>query len=133
MKYSEFLGKVQNQARFGTESDAVSAVRATLETLGERLAGGQAEHIAAQLPEEIGYYLQQGKKSKDQDSFELDTFYERVAQREGADLPDAVYHSKIVMSVLQEAVTPGEMRDLRAQLPDEFNDLFELNGGKRSD
>lgn len=128
MKYSEFLGKVQNQARLGRESQAVSAVRATLETLGERLAGGQAEHIAAQLPQEIGYYLQQAKR---QESFDLDGFYERVAEREGADLPDAVYHSKIVMGVLEEAVTGGEMRDLRAQLPPEFNDLFEMNGGQR--
>ena len=128
MKYNEFLGKVQHQARLGSESDTVSAVRATLETLGERLAGGQAAHTAAQLPEEIGYYLKQAKRNE---SFELDTFYNRVAKRESVDYPDAVYHAKVVMSVLEEALTPGEMRDLRAQLPDEYNDLFELDGGGR--
>ena len=126
MKYSEFLGHVQNRAQMGRQSDAVSAVRATLETLGERLAGGQADHLAAQLPEEIGYYLRQGG---DQESFELDTFYERVAEREGVDLPDAVYHSKIVMGLVNEAISDGESRDMRAQLPDEYDDLFDLNGG----
>lgn len=125
MKYSEFLGTVQNQARLGTESDAVSAVRATFETLGERLAGGQAGHVAAQLPEELGYYLRQADKDE---RFELHTFYERVSEREGVDLPDAVYHAKVVMKVLAEATSPGEMRDLRAQLPAEYEDLFDLNG-----
>lgn len=125
MNYHEFLGAVQNQARLDNDSAAVSAVRATLETLGERLAGGQAEHIAAQLPEEIGYYLEQPDKDE---SFELDDFYQRVAEREGVDYPNAVYHARIVMRVLSDAVTPGEMKDLRAQLPDEFDDLFDLDG-----
>lgn len=127
MKYSEFLGNVQNRARIGRESEATGAVRATLETLGERLAGGQAEHLAAQLPEEIGYYLHQGDG---QDSFELETFYERVADRAGVDMPDAVYRAKVVMNVLEEAISGGEMRDLRAQLPDEYNHLFELEGAR---
>lgn len=126
MKYSEFLGTVQNKARIGTESATVSAVRATFETLGERLAGGQAEHVAAQLPRELGYYLTQAD-ADDDEGFELDAFYKRVAEREGADLRDAVYHAKVVMNVLQEATSPGEMRDLRAQLPAEYDDLFELN------
>ena len=130
MKYSEFLGRVQNQARMGNESDAVSAVRATLETLGERLAGGQAEHAAAQLPQELGYYLRQGDE---QESFDLDTFYKRVADREGVDYPDAVHHAKVVMGVMSEAISPGEMRDLCAQLPPEYNDLLERNGGGAAD
>ena len=130
MKYSEFIGKVQNQARLGTTSAAVGAVRATLETLGERLAGGEADNAAAQLPEEIGYYLRQAKSNE---SFELRTFYERVAERESVDFPDAVYHSKVVMSVMQEAISPGEMSDLRAQLPPEYNDLFEMDGEIQGD
>lgn len=125
MKYHEFLGTVQDQARLDSNSAAVSAVRATLETLGERLAGGQAQHIAAQLPEEIGYYLRQPDKDE---SFELDDFYQRVAEREAVDYPDAVYHARIVMRVLGDAISAGEMRDLRAQLPDEYDDLFELDG-----
>lgn len=125
MKYHEFLGAVQNQARLDSDSAAVSAVRATLETLSERLAGGQSEHVAAQLPEEIGYYLKQAGKDE---SFELDEFYRRVADREAVDYADAVYHAKVVMRVLGKAITPGEMTDLRAQLPDEFDDLFEIDG-----
>lgn len=126
MEYRDFIGAVQNRARVGTEEQALSAIRATLETLGERIVTGEAEDLAAQLPREIGYYLRQHADNNER--FDLDEFYERVTRRESmaVDLPDAVHHARVVMSVLEEATTPGEMADVRAQLPDEFDDLFEF-------
>lgn len=50
MEYQDFIGAVQNRARVGTAEQAVSAIRATLETLGERIVTGEAEDLAAQLP-----------------------------------------------------------------------------------
>ena len=47
-------------------------------------------------------------------------------EREGVDLPDAIYQARAVISVLGEAVSPGEMADARAQLPDEYDPLFGL-------
>lgn len=60
-----------------------------------------------------------------EDSFNLEQFFQRVAERESADLPQAVHHARAVISVLQEAVTPGEVADVRAQLPDEYDPLFD--------
>lgn len=122
MQYDEFLGAVQHRAEFGTRSEAVRATRATLEVLGQRLFGGEADHLAAQLPSELGYYLTQAEPSQ---AFDLDEFFERVSEREGVDLPDAVYHSRVVLSVLREAVTAGELEDVLAQLPEEYTRLFE--------
>lgn len=124
MKFEEFVGQVQNRARFGTQGDAMRAICATLETLGERLYGDEADNLAAQLPHALGAYLRLARR---QESFDLDEFFERVAEREGAgiDLPEATFHARTVVSVLQEAVTPGEMADMRAQLPDEWDPLFE--------
>ena len=122
MKYNDFIGKVQNRARLGTSSKAIRATRATLEVLGQRLFGGEAKDLAAQLPEEIGIYLEQDVPSE---AFGLDEFYERVSEKEGVDLPGAVYHAQSVISVVQEAVSQGEMDDVRAQLPDEYDPLFE--------
>ena len=45
--------------------------------------------------------------------------------RRGADLPRAVYHARVVMEVLQEAVTKGEIEHVRSQLPGEYEALFE--------
>jgi len=40
------------------------------------------------------------------------------------DYPDAVFHARAVIAVLRQAVSPGEMLDVRAQLPPEFGPLF---------
>jgi uncharacterized protein (DUF2267 family) len=122
MNYDKFLGKVQNQARLPTTADAVKATRATLEVLGQRLHGGEADDLASQLPSEIGLYLKQAEPSE---AFDLDEFFKRVSQREDIDLPDAIFHSRAVISVLTEAVTPGEIEDVRAQLTQEYDPLFE--------
>jgi uncharacterized protein (DUF2267 family) len=56
----------------------------------------------------------------------LEEFFERVNHRdEEVDLPRAVYHARVVMEVLQEAVSKGEMEHVRSQLPAEFDSLFE--------
>ncbi len=50
MKYDEFISQVQRRANLASREEAERATRATLETLGERLAGGEAKDLAAQLP-----------------------------------------------------------------------------------
>jgi uncharacterized protein (DUF2267 family) len=122
MNYDDFTGAVVHRARLGSTGVAVKAIRATLETLAERLQGEEAEHVAAQLPEEIGFYMQRTDRSK---AFTLREFFERVAEREGVDLPDAIFHTRAVMSAVQDAVSAGELADVRVQLPDEFAPLFE--------
>jgi uncharacterized protein (DUF2267 family) len=91
-------------------------------TLGHRLAGGEASNLAAQLPDEIGRYLEE---THEMERFSLDEFFRRVSQQEGANSPDAAHHARAVVSVLREAVTPGEIADVRAQLPATYDPLFE--------
>ncbi|SRR6266851_4822569 len=124
MKHDEFIGQVQHRARLSSRGAAERATRATLETLAERLAGGEAKDLAAQLPPELAEHLRGGWSAMGE-RFSLDEFFRRVSQREGADLPDAVFHARAVIEVLSEAVSQGEMDDVRAQLPAEFNRLFE--------
>ena len=52
MDHDSFIGEVQNRAELASRGEALSATRATLETLGERLQEGQATNLAAQLPED---------------------------------------------------------------------------------
>lgn len=122
MKYDEFVGEVQSRARLPSRGDTVRAIQATLETLAERINPGEADDLAAQLPPELGTFLRQVETSE---RFSVDDFFLRVAAKETADLPDAAHHARAVMAVLQEAVTTGEMEDVRAQLPDTYQPLFE--------
>jgi uncharacterized protein (DUF2267 family) len=122
MRYDEFIGRVQNRARLPWKGDAEKATVAVLETLAERLAGGEPGDLASQLPSELGEVVRsaEGRQRK----YTLDEFFQRVAEREGQNLPDAVFHARAVVEVLGQAVSAGEMRDIREQLPKEWDPLF---------
>lgn len=124
MQFHEFVGEVQHLARLDSTGNAMRAIAATLETLGERLHGDEADSLGAQLPYALAAYL---RLARQKEAFDLDEFFKRIAEREGAgvDLPDAAHHARVVIAVLEKAITPGEWADARAQLPDEWDPLFE--------
>ena len=127
MQYGEFLGQVQHRAGLDSEQAAEKVTRTTLETLSERIGSGEAEDLGAQLPEEIGRHL---SKVDDVESFSWDEFVDRLVEREGIesrdDRADSVFHAQVVLDVVADAASPGEMSQVRDQLPGEFDELFEL-------
>lgn len=127
MQYDEFVGQVQHRARLASGGEAIRAISATLGTLAERLYGGEADDLAAQLPREIQPYLQAIESGRD---FDLREFFQRVSDREQVDLPEAIYHARAVMSVVRDAVSAGEIQDILAQLPDEYDPLFQWEEAK---
>jgi uncharacterized protein (DUF2267 family) len=124
MKHDEFIRQVQHRARLSSRGEAERATHATLETLAERLTGGEAKDMASQLPHELGQHLRRDWSGTGE-RFSLEEFFQRVSVREGVELPEAVSHARAVIEVLSEAVSKGEMDDVRAQLPAEFDRLFE--------
>ncbi|HEX2178398.1 MAG TPA: DUF2267 domain-containing protein [Actinomycetota bacterium] len=123
MDYDRFLGLVQHRARMADPQEAVAATRATLETLGRRLAGGAPGNLAAQLPREIGQHLL--SQESRQESFSVDDFFEKVSAAEQAELPDSVFHAKVVLDVVKEAVDDATVDKVYQQLPDEWRRLFD--------
>ena len=125
MKYDEFIKEVQTRGHMESREEAERATRATLETLAERLAGGEPHDLASQLPPELAEHLRyEGEETAN--PYSLDEFFERVSERdEGVDQPKAVYHARVVMEVVGDAVTKGEMDHVRSQLPEEYEPLFQ--------
>jgi uncharacterized protein (DUF2267 family) len=126
MEHDEFIGQVQHRARLASRGDAERATRATLERLAERIADGAAGNLAAQLPREIGEHLR--RRAPEQagtgEQFSLDEFFARVAEREGVDLPEAAFHARVVVEVVDEATQGSVIEKVREQLPAEFDRLF---------
>jgi len=125
LKYDEFIAQVRHRAGLGSHTEAERTTRATLETLAERLAGGEAHDLASQLPPELARYLElpdAGIAAK----LTLDEFFELVSEREGVDLSAAAFHARVVIGVLTEAVSIGEIQDVRVQLPAAFAQLFNV-------
>jgi uncharacterized protein (DUF2267 family) len=128
MQYDDFIGEVQQRAQLDSREAALSVTRATLTTLSERIEPGQAENLGAQLPEELGRFLE---TVDDVDRFEYETFVDRVTEREnvGEDDPaDATFHAQVVVDVIDESVSGSVLEDVRTQLPTDegYDDLFEV-------
>jgi len=110
--------------RAGTSRDeAESLTRATLRTLAERLPGGEAEDLRAQLPRQLQAELI--PPQEEAQGFGVEEFVQKVAARSGIDETDAAVGVDAVLSVIRDAVTPGEFDDVLAQLGRAFAELIE--------
>jgi uncharacterized protein (DUF2267 family) len=125
VKHDEFVGAVQNRTELASRGEAIRVIRSVLTTLGERLQPGEASDLAGPLPMEIDSFLQDADSGQ---LFDYGEFLQRVAERARAEQADAAFHAQVVMDVVDETTPASEMQDVRAQLPDDYDDLFELLG-----
>jgi CBS domain-containing protein/uncharacterized protein (DUF2267 family) len=122
MKHDEFIGYVQHLARLASRGDAERATRAVLETLAERVEPHVAEHVAAQLPGEIGHHLRRRTEFR---RMSVSDYYFRVSMTEGIEYDEAVDHVRAVMTVILHAASAGVIEKLKAELPEEFDQIFQ--------
>jgi uncharacterized protein (DUF2267 family) len=120
MKYEEFIARVAQNAEL-SEEEAATLTRATLATLAERITGGEAQDLAAQLPAPLQTALISAHENAE--AFSLKEFVERTAERAGTDPDVAEAAIDAVFATLHDAVTPGEFDDVLSQLPAAFHRL----------
>jgi len=125
VKSEQLIAEVKNLAELDSDEDAQKAIGATLETLKKRLAGNEPSNLAAQLPPEIAPYME-GDGGRE--SFSVEEFYDRVARKEGTSNDEAIRHARAVATVLQTAVTGGEIENIRSQLGNGYEELFGQRG-----
>jgi uncharacterized protein (DUF2267 family) len=130
MNFDEFTGEIQHRLELANTGETVRAIRATLTTLGQRLAAGNAADLAASLPMEIDWYLT-GAVDEHSQRFDWSEFVQRVSDIEQVDGPDAAYHARIVVDLVHDAVPASDFQQLRDQLPEAEDDenwqkLFEV-------
>ncbi|OWY65870.1 hypothetical protein B7486_39605 [cyanobacterium TDX16] len=123
MKYDEFIKHVQTVAQMDSREDAQRATQATLETIKERIVGNEAKDLASQLPQQLGEYLR-GREGEDGQPFSMEEFLQRVSAKEQVEPTVAANHVRAVFAVLQNAVTPGEFTDFKANFSEDYIDLF---------
>jgi uncharacterized protein (DUF2267 family) len=125
MQYEDFIAKVVE--RTGWEREQAEAVtRATLATLAARITHGEAEDVAAQLPQELKGPLQRGPDKAV--PFDVAEFKRRVAEHAGVSQDEAEQGIRAVFATLSEAITGGEFDDVLSQLPNEYSGLVGETG-----
>jgi uncharacterized protein (DUF2267 family) len=124
MKYGEIVNKVNDDLGLNDRDQAGSIVVNTLELIGQRVAGNEPANLAAQLPKELQEPLTRHAGSAE--TFDVDEFLRRLAQREGADVgPElARRHAQTVLATIGTFVSSGELDDIQSQLPAGFAPLF---------
>ena len=129
MRYEEFISEVRKRARLASTEEATEATRATLATLAERLRGNEADALAARLPRALAHFMITYDVGRG--NYGLDEFFRLVSTREGVALADGEYHARVVIGLLAETVSVGEIEDVQAQLPPDFAHLFAVeNAGE---
>jgi uncharacterized protein (DUF2267 family) len=127
MDRDRFLKQVTERGALSSKDESERAVRATLQTLAERIVGDEATDLAAQLPPEFGDAL--AGSSAEGERFGLDEFVSRVATRAGLDNAAAEQTAQAIFAVIRDAVTPGGFDDVVAQLPNDYRPLLATAGG----
>jgi uncharacterized protein (DUF2267 family) len=121
----EFLDRVGGRAGLDNAA-AQRATEAVLETLAERIAGGEVDDVAEYLPQQLQPALERGKertRGKAQ-RISLDEFVGRIADREGVTWEDALEHARAVFATLREALPDKELSDVLAELPRAYSEAL---------
>ncbi|MEH0843776.1 DUF2267 domain-containing protein [Micromonospora sp. CPCC 205711] len=124
MDYDTFVDQVARRTRTGSER-AVELTRATLETLAERLTGGEVLDLAAQLPAPLRLALRPSPSGEAADRFGAAEFVARVGRRADVDEPAARDAVRAVFVTVREAITGGEFDDMVVQLPRDYREMVE--------
>ncbi len=130
MQYDEFIGRVQKRADLGNPVDAERITEAVLGTLGELIYRTERRKLAAQLPRGLQEMFYKYKPPEniplETEGYSLEEFYHRVQARAGRNsYHEMLKETKAVIGVLEEAVSEGEIADVKKELPNEFTELFQ--------
>jgi uncharacterized protein (DUF2267 family) len=121
MPLEEFLQWVSDRGGIDRETAHRASV-AVLETLGERIAGGEVDDLVKELPPEFRPALERGKQRSGgrAQKMPLEEFVQRIAEREGVPVDVARDHARAVMNTIRDAVVAKEWHDISSELPNSY-------------
>jgi uncharacterized protein (DUF2267 family) len=117
MGYEQFLTLIEQNLGVGRER-AERAIQATVQTLAERIASGEARDQAEEMSDQLAPWV---ATPTDAERFDVNEFVRRMADREGVDVPTAERHAHAVFAVLGQAVSRRQLDDLAAQLSRDYS------------
>jgi uncharacterized protein (DUF2267 family) len=117
----EFYRSVAQRAGLSRE-EAADLTRATLETLADRVSGGEARDLAAELPEPLAQPLRLGDEAAKR--FDLEEFVRRVSERTGLTAAETTSGIRAVLVTLREVAGSDEFTQVMAQLSKDFRTLI---------
>lgn len=121
--YARFLDDLASDAGWSRD-DADRFARAVVATLEERLVGGEADDLAAQLPSRLRERIRTEDVGRPDPQMTVDEFLGRVSSRADAPIDDVEKIVRFVFRTIRAHVTPGQAHHVEVQLPDELRRLW---------
>ncbi|GAB3544234.1 DUF2267 domain-containing protein [Spirosoma fluminis] len=127
MQYPEFIHEAKQKLGVDSEQEVLDITRAFLHTLTEHLAGNAADNLGAQLPGPLLDIIREiNPEERDQGQrFKLTEFYDRVADKVGADQETGQRYTQQFMQLFSSMITEGELHKLKVTLSEDYAPLFD--------
>jgi uncharacterized protein (DUF2267 family) len=121
VKYDQIVKAVKERAELPNREEAERTLWVVVQTLSDRLLGGEADDLLAQLPEPLKSEI---LVTNEADPLDPDEFVERVADE--LELPEDEVRDRVraVFATLHEAVTEGEWEEVVGQLDKKYASLI---------
>lgn len=116
MQYRELIKQVQHYSGF-SDSESETALRLFVEKLSARLTEEEREDFASQLPSDLQDIALSVEGTEKWSGSE---FIKQFCEEEDIEEGRAKKQIHAVWEAIKDAISPGEVEDIRAQLP---NDL----------
>jgi len=121
----EFWKRLQDVLGVEDEEKVHKFGERVLETLSARLTYEEAEDLKAQLPHGLKEIWE--RHEHEMHKLDREQFAEKIrTECDLADTEQAEDVIRAVFGVLQEGISPGEARDVEAQLPGDLKPLWEF-------
>lgn len=135
-KSMKIIDEVSVKAHIHDRHKAFQALRATLQTLRDRLPVNEAAHLGAQLPRLITGFYYEGwkpssvpKKDRTKDEF-LDHIRDYLQDVDP--VIDAELAARSVFAIIGKTVSEGEIDEIVNAMPEELRDLWADKASKSS-
>jgi uncharacterized protein (DUF2267 family) len=121
--YERLLKSIAERADGLDPARCERALLLSLCMLCRRLTLGEAEHLIAQLPSRLWHELEQCTDGPDR-TVTRQAIRSEIARTLGIEADRAGGVMAAVFDAVSEVVTPGQMAEVRGQLPDDLKPLF---------
>ncbi len=113
MKYRELVKRVQHYSGF-SDQESETALRLFIRKLATRLTMGERKDFASQLPSDL---QDEAMVTEEQQNWSFEDFIEEICREEQIEEPRAKKQIMAAWKALKDALTPGEISNIKAQLP----------------
>jgi uncharacterized protein (DUF2267 family) len=121
--YGRLLNQLREEADLETSEEAEMALEIVLGSLVRRLTPDEAKDLIAQLPSLLQPTLRAQPPGPDK-GITRQTIEAELGELLDVEPPRAAHLLDVVVGAVAQFVSPGQMRDVRDQLPEELRTAF---------